>query len=217
MKETPTSRWRTQTSTLSTSRNTRTNQTSSHIIAQGQRRNIIHRKSPPLRVATLRWLSHPHQMTRPSYSPITLHTPQVPNLVNHRRGQGYQHRTHILIINPRVSRRSALTESPIAKQYADSRAQNSHLPPLQATPSLDPAYYSTRSATQQLNAVFGREAISPLASQMQQSPLPRGQVPKFTRCTNLAELRPNIRAQPPFRRANPEGGFISVCDPRRKK
>jgi hypothetical protein len=35
-------------------------------------------------------------------------------------------------------------------------------------------------------------------------------VPKFEKCTSTADLRPQINTQPPFRRANPEGGFISV-------
>jgi dual specificity protein kinase YAK1 len=35
-------------------------------------------------------------------------------------------------------------------------------------------------------------------------------VPKFQPVTNTADLKPKINAQPPFRRANPEGGFISV-------
>lgn len=40
----------------------------------------------------------------------------------------------------------------------------------------------------------------------------RGPVPKFEKVSNTADLQPKINAQPPFRRANPEGGFISVCD-----
>jgi dual specificity protein kinase YAK1 len=35
-------------------------------------------------------------------------------------------------------------------------------------------------------------------------------VPKFQPVKDTAELRPKINSQPPFRRANPEGGFISV-------
>ena len=38
-------------------------------------------------------------------------------------------------------------------------------------------------------------------------------MPQFEKCANTADLKPKINAQPPFRRANPEGGFISVsCD-----
>jgi dual specificity protein kinase YAK1 len=35
-------------------------------------------------------------------------------------------------------------------------------------------------------------------------------VPKFQAVKNTADLQPKINSQPPFRRANPEGGFISV-------
>jgi len=88
-----------------------------------------------------------------------------------------------------------------------SRPQTSQLPTLQPIWSPDGTYHPPRSATQQLHAVFGRDPSSPLQPQM--SPMPQGQVPKFTRCTNVADLRPKINAQPAFRRANPEGGFIS--------
>ena len=39
---------------------------------------------------------------------------------------------------------------------------------------------------------------------------PRGPIPKFRRLHSISELEPKINTQPPFRRANPEGGFISV-------
>ena len=38
----------------------------------------------------------------------------------------------------------------------------------------------------------------------------KGPVPQFRRCNNVDDLEPRINSQPPFRRANPEGGFISV-------
>ena len=39
----------------------------------------------------------------------------------------------------------------------------------------------------------------------------KGPVPQFQRCDNVEDLEPRINTQPPFRRANPEGGFIGVC------
>lgn len=39
------------------------------------------------------------------------------------------------------------------------------------------------------------------------------QVPEFSRIRSPADLRPKVNAQPPFRRAAPEGGFISVRCP----
>lgn len=38
-------------------------------------------------------------------------------------------------------------------------------------------------------------------------------LPKFQKVKSAQELHPRINSQPPFRRANPEGGFISVGDP----
>ena len=38
-----------------------------------------------------------------------------------------------------------------------------------------------------------------------------GPVPRFQKVKSVQELKPRINSQPPFRRANPEGGFISVC------
>lgn len=37
-----------------------------------------------------------------------------------------------------------------------------------------------------------------------------GPVPEFKKLRGVNELRPIVNSQPPFRRANPEGGFISV-------
>lgn len=91
-----------------------------------------------------------------------------------------------------------------------SRPQANQLPPLQSATSPEIGYYPPRSATQQLNAVFGRDTTSPAASKPQNIPLTRGQVPQFRKCLNVADLNPKVNLQPPFRRANPEGGFISV-------
>jgi len=39
---------------------------------------------------------------------------------------------------------------------------------------------------------------------------PRGPVPRFKRVVTTKELEARINPQPAFRRADPEGGFISV-------
>lgn len=90
-----------------------------------------------------------------------------------------------------------------------TRAHASQLPPIQS--NLSPDSYYPQSATQQLNAVFGREARSPRTLQPQQQlpPGSKGPVPQFKKCQNVSELEPRISQQPPFRRAHPEGGFIS--------
>lgn len=77
---------------------------------------------------------------------------------------------------------------------------------------MNPESFYPQSATAQLNAVYNREARSPRVSNPppQLPPIGRGPVPKFQKCTNTAELEPTINQQPPFRRAAPDGGFISV-------
>ena len=95
-----------------------------------------------------------------------------------------------------------------ASPPSSSRVQSSQLPPLQQ-PSMSPTSYYPQSATQQLNAVFGREAAAPNAVPQQLPPGKKGPVPQFRKCADVAELDVQINAQPPFRRANPEGGFIS--------
>ena len=95
---------------------------------------------------------------------------------------------------------------------ASSRQQPLHLPPIQAGDSLSDQFYPN-SATAQLHAVFGKEARSPRHPRLsQQAPFdtPRGPVPRFQRLERSSDLDPRINAQPAFRRANPEGGFISV-------
>jgi dual specificity protein kinase YAK1 len=99
-----------------------------------------------------------------------------------------------------------------ASPPSSARAHSSQLPPLQ--PTMSPQGYFPQSATQQLNAVFGREAGSPGNQnhphhQPPPAPGSRGIVPQMTKVHNVLDLKPQINAQPPFRRANPEGGFIS--------
>ena len=96
---------------------------------------------------------------------------------------------------------------------ASSRQQPQHLPPIQPGKTSPDQYYPT-SATAHLNAVFGRETKSPRHLYPQQQAgthsSPQARVPRFKKLKKLEELEPRINPQPAFRRANPEGGFISV-------
>lgn len=99
-----------------------------------------------------------------------------------------------------------------ASPPSSARAHTSQLPPIQSNMS-PPNNYYPQSATQQLNAMFGNDPTSPQsAKQLQQNMMSQHQpdvVPQFRTCNSAAELQPRINMQPPFRRANPEGGFIS--------
>ena len=95
-----------------------------------------------------------------------------------------------------------------ASPPSSARTQVSQLPPLQS--NMSPGSYYPQSATQQLNAMFGNEPQLPEAPQQQQmAPRSNAGVPQFAKCHSVTELEPRVNTQPPFRRANPEGGFIS--------
>ncbi|CAK1360126.1 Dual specificity protein kinase [Cercospora beticola] len=94
-----------------------------------------------------------------------------------------------------------------ASPPASARAHTNQLPPLQSTLQT-PASYYPQSATQQLNAVFGQEAPEP-EKRPSQSAHGKNVVPQFSRVYNASDLSAQVNTQPPFRRANPEGGFIS--------
>lgn len=91
------------------------------------------------------------------------------------------------------------------------------LPPLQATDVSSEQHYPP-SAVSQLGAAFGQESKSPHSATFQgTNQLPaagRGPVPKFQKLKSVQDLKPRVNAQPPYRRANPEGGFISVSSRR---
>ncbi|KAI9753201.1 MAG: dual specificity protein kinase yak1 [Lichina confinis] len=65
------------------------------------------------------------------------------------------------------------------------------------------------TAPAQLSAGFAPELRSPRQLSHPNYMRPRGPVPRFRRLHTTDDLDPKINAQPPFRRANPEGGFIS--------
>jgi dual specificity protein kinase YAK1 len=94
--------------------------------------------------------------------------------------------------------------------YYATRQQAQQLPPITPYSSNNDSY--PNSATVQLNAVFGNDtkSIRRPGPQLSQGPPGRGPVPEFSKVRTVADLHPKVNAQPAFRRANPEGGFISV-------
>lgn len=101
---------------------------------------------------------------------------------------------------------------------ASYTSPNSYYPNRQQLPPIQPYASSSNnesyptSATQQLNSMFGNDPKSPRrpVPQPTQGPPGRGPVPEFTKIRSTSDLQPKVNAQPAFRRANPEGGFISV-------
>lgn len=83
------------------------------------------------------------------------------------------------------------------------------LPPLQATDlSLD--QYYPPSTSSHMSPAFGHGTRSPRSGSMPSQVPGRGPVPKFQKIKTVQELQPRVHTQPAYRRANPEGGFISV-------
>jgi dual specificity protein kinase YAK1 len=88
-----------------------------------------------------------------------------------------------------------------------SRPNAPQLPPIQSTMN---SPYAPQAALTLSPFTRNMSVHSPQAPQLQPSQITKGPVPKFAPCTNIAELKPRVNSQPPFRRAKPEGGFLSV-------
>lgn len=93
--------------------------------------------------------------------------------------------------------------------YSNRQQTQQQLPPITPYASSNEGY--PPSATAQLNAMFGNDPKSPRRpAPLNQGPPGRGPVPEFTKIRSVTDLHPKVNSQPAFRRANPEGGFISV-------
>jgi dual specificity protein kinase YAK1 len=140
------------------------------------------------------------------YSPMEALSPSSPYGMPHQGQNQYGSQAG----GPRQSpTRPGNYSSP--NSYYANRQQSQQLPPLTPYSSNNNEGYPT-SATAQLNAVFGNDPKTPRrpVPQSAQSPSGKGPVPEFTKVRSIADLQPKVNAQPAFRRANPEGGFISV-------
>ena len=89
-----------------------------------------------------------------------------------------------------------------------NRLQGGQLPPMNPYASAHDSYPSSAAMT--MDASFANDPKSPLRLQPPPTIPSKGPVPKFKKVTAPTDLRPTVNSQPPFRRANPEGGFISV-------
>lgn len=72
---------------------------------------------------------------------------------------------------------------------------------------MSPDQFFGASSVPQLSSGFTQDTKLPRLDTQQPG---RGPVPKFQKLKSVQELHPRMNAQPPYRRANPEGGFISV-------
>ncbi|SMR47064.1 unnamed protein product [Zymoseptoria tritici ST99CH_3D1] len=149
------------------------------------------------------------------YSPMNMSPPTYASPAQQQQQQtpSNQYASYTPQQAARLSPSRQQFSSPSQQRYyasppGSARAHTSQLPPLQAAAS--PNAYYPQSATQQLNAVFGHEQEPQKRDpQQRQGSGSSDPVPQFSKVNGLGDLASNINSQPPFRRANPEGGFIS--------
>ena len=163
--------------------------------------------------------------TASRYSPMNT-SPTTPYVASPQQQQPPQYQqqqqlspNHYASYTPQQSarqspnRQNQYSSPPQQRHYtsppASARTHASHLPPIQSVVSSPHSYYP-QSATQQLNAVFGHDFEPMKVPQPEQTaPGTKDPVPQFAKVHSVTELEPRVISQPPFRRANPEGGFIS--------
>lgn len=118
--------------------------------------------------------------------------------------------------NPPVQRQSPTRQAqsdynPTSPYFANRQSQP--LPSFNLYSQSHDAYASSSSSAAVVDNAFG-DAKSPRRSVPQMiTPGNKGPVPEFKKLRSSNDLCPKVNSQPPFRRANPEGGFISVILP----
>ncbi|KKK12889.1 hypothetical protein P175DRAFT_0533268 [Aspergillus ochraceoroseus IBT 24754] len=145
------------------------------------------------------------------YSPMNVLSPAMP----YNASPGKSGNSYAFPPNPHQSRRSPTrttnySSPPQAYQSPPSASRAPRLPPMQSS-DMSPDQYHPPSSAPQLNSAFAPDGRIPRPgsiSGISQQP-GRGPVPKFQKLKSVQELQPRINAQPQYRRANPEGGFIS--------
>lgn len=168
--------------------------------------------------AGIKYPMRPHHQSHPSAGrTATLHSSQEPSTAAHR----YSPMDTLSPSSPYAPKPSQYVaashrQSPTRpgeypqSPYYPSRQQGQQVPPITPYSSTQDGYPS--SAVSNFEGTFNADPKSPRRPMPAMSQL-RGPVPEFRKIRGTAELRPKKTQQPPFRRANPEGGFISVCSP----
>jgi dual specificity protein kinase YAK1 len=108
--------------------------------------------------------------------------------------------------SPTRTHQYALDRYPAEPPTPTRYQQNSYLANLENA-NLNPESFYPHSGSQLPTP--GGSSGRPGALSRQPSQRQAGPVPRFQRVKTLQELRPKLNTQPPYRRANPEGGFIS--------
>lgn len=147
-----------------------------------------------------------HSPSEPSaaaqrYSPMEVLSPTSPYNSKSTTNQGHFSASHTQRQSPTRS-----DYTPTSPYYG---RQNSQLPPISP-------YVNSQDNYQSLSGLDGAYPSDPKSprrpplAQLSSTSAEKKPVPQFRKVETLSELQPRINSQPPFRRANPEGGFISV-------
>ncbi|KAJ6180452.1 hypothetical protein N7519_010913 [Penicillium mononematosum] len=164
---------------------------------------------------------------------VSMASSPPPRHRNHRlpadtlRGMSFRRQCHIPLVlaspkapmdfrlHPRVLPAGPLRDQTMHHHHKDINRRHPpgppRLPPLQSG-DLSPNQYYPPSASSHMSPGFGPGSRSPRSGSLpsQAPPVPgRGPVPKFQKIQSVQELKPRMNVQPAYRRANPEGGFIS--------
>ncbi|KAM0334033.1 hypothetical protein ACHAQA_001053 [Verticillium albo-atrum] len=169
--------------------------------------------------ASMKYPMRPHHQSHLSGSrPANLHSPQEPSAA----AQRYSPMEALSPTSPYAPKSAAQgqfanppdqRQSPTRQQsdynpqspYYAGRQQAPQLPPITPYTSTHDGYPS--SAVANLDGAFA--AIDPKSPRRPVAAPGKAPVPEFKLVRAPTDLRPKVSAQPPFRRANPEGGFIS--------
>ncbi|PSS03872.1 kinase-like domain-containing protein [Coniella lustricola] len=106
-------------------------------------------------------------------------------------------------------------QSPQSPYYQNSRTSSAQLPTMASLPAGVESHYQFGNVLSPVgtgrNDAWQHDPTSPRrATNMAAGPVAhKGPVPEFRKLRTAQDLRPKVNAQPAFRRANPEGGFIS--------
>lgn len=168
--------------------------------------------------AGIKYAMRPHHQSQPSSGsrPSQLHSPQEPSSAAQRYspmdtlspGSSSPYASKPPPYGAPPARQSPTRPEYSSSPYFAGRQPGQQLPPLSTYTSTHDNYPA--SAISNLDGSFN-DPKSP-RRQVQPMPLQRGPVPEFRKLRSTADLRPKNNHQPAFRRANPEGGFISVSD-----
>ncbi|KAI8952363.1 kinase-like domain-containing protein [Xylaria longipes] len=148
-----------------------------------------------------------HSPSEPSaaaqrYSPMEVLSPTSP--------YGSKAASNQSQFSPSHSQRQSPTRSDYPPTSPYYGRQGSQLPPMAPYVSSQDGYQSSTVAG--LDGTYTNDPKLPRRPSQAQAtniPVEKKPVPQLRKIEAPSELRPRINSQPPFRRANPEGGFIS--------